>query len=95
MQITQVFPEIQKFIANFPKAWDVLFTPVDFDDNAIIDLTIKKEKIFVKVVLLRSHKKIIPRWYVSKGKGEKMVSKEINIFEKELLIKAIEELLVQ
>lgn len=95
MQIAQVFPDFKKFTANFPKEWEIKAIQSDYEEQAIITLLVKKGNTFIKVMLVTSNDTIIPHWIVSSRKKTKPVSEKVDIFEKELLIKAIEKMLVQ
>ncbi len=91
MQLANFLPEFQKFASNFPKEWEIKYCPNDYDENVIVSMVVQYEKIFVKVILLRSIKTIIPSWFVF---TKKKLSTEVGLFEKDALIRAIEEVVV-
>ncbi len=91
MQIANVFPDFQNFISNFPKEWEINFCSNDYDENVVVSVIVQKDNIFVKVMLLRSNKTIIPAWFVF---TKKKLSTEVPLFEKEKLIQVIEEVIL-
>lgn len=90
MQLANFLPEFQKFISNFPKEWEIKYCPNDYDENVIVSIVVQCEKIFVKVMLLRSIKTIIPSWSVF---TKKKLSTEVGLFEKDVLISVIKEVI--